>query len=137
MKYTIDLKIADSVSAVVSEPSTVASLLQEEFDPLQEELHLLMLDNGNKVIGKHLVCKGGYAHLEIRAADVIRPLLFTNGNSAILAHNHPSGSLNPSEEDILFTRHVNEAFKLMSLNLLDHIIYTADGYYSFKKEGLI
>ena len=58
-------------------------------------------------------------------------------HSTILAHNHPSGNLQPSIADIELTKRVKEAGKLMEIPLLDHFILTAEGYYSFTDEGVL
>ena len=61
----------------------------------------------------------------------------TNAISIVLLHNHPSGNLKPSELDLVMTRKVVEAGKLLDVKVLDHLIITAEGYYSFLDEGLI
>jgi DNA repair protein RadC len=97
----------------------------------------LIINNANKVIDKHLVCKGTSNMLTVTPADILRPVLMTGGNSIILAHNHPSGDVSPSHEDITFTAKIKKACNIMAINLLDHLVYSSDNYYSFKKEGIL
>ena len=69
--------------------------------------------------------------------DVLKKSLIGNDVGIILSHNHPSGNLEPSEADITITNRIKEAGKLLDINLLDHLVITADGYYSFADEGKI
>jgi len=61
----------------------------------------------------------------------------SNASGIILAHNHPSGNLKASQDDLNITKKVKEAAKLFDINLLDHLIVTTDGYYSLSDEGLM
>ena len=75
--------------------------------------------------------------MQVKASEIIRPMMLTNGNRCVICHNHPSGDTNPSEEDIRFTRNIVNAFKIVGLDLVDHIIYSDKEFYSFKEEGLL
>jgi DNA repair protein RadC len=140
IKYTTktySLKVAESESESLTTPDAVFDILKEDYNPLQEELYCLILNIKNKVIEKHLVCKGTHNALYIQPVDVIRPVLLTNGSRILLAHNHPSGEVSPSEDDIAFTRKIEQACKLMGIELLDHVVYSDNEYYSFKKQGIL
>lgn len=142
MKYKIEskqyhIKVADSDATAISTPSTVFEALKEDFNPVQEEMYLLILNTKNKIIDKILISKGGHNSMAITPIEILRPIIMTNGNNFILAHNHPSGDINPSEEDITFTRKLKKAVDLLGLNLLDHVIYTDSDWYSFNKENLL
>ena len=63
--------------------------------------------------------------------------ILCNANSIIVAHNHPSGIVKPSHEDISITRRIKEASEILDIKLIDHIIIGEDSYYSFKNEGLL
>ena len=63
--------------------------------------------------------------------------LKANASSIIIAHNHPSGNLTPSESDVALTKKMKEAGVLLDLPVLDHLILTSEGYYSFADEGLL
>ncbi len=64
-------------------------------------------------------------------------IIRTNASAVILSHNHPSGQLKPSEADISITKKIIEAGKLVDITVLDHVILTSEGFYSFKDEGRI
>ena len=104
---------------------------------LCEEFKILLLNRANKVLAISTLSKGG------TAATVVDPkLLFTTAlklkaSSLILAHNHPSGELSPSQADISMTNKLIEAGKVLDLPVLDHLIISSNGYYSFGDEGLI
>ncbi len=142
MKYTLesiqyDIKVASPTAAKLNSPDQVAEILYSGFNPMQEEMYLLMMDTKNAIIDKYLIAKGAGNSVIVTPSEVIRPLLLTNGNRAILAHNHPSGDITPSEDDIVFTKKIKKAFDILGLALLDHVIYSSDEHYSFKKKGLL
>lgn len=96
-----------------------------------EEFWILLLDNSNKVLEKHQISKGG-----ITATHVDHRLLFKKAIAAgavalILAHNHPSGTLKPSTADRDITRKIRAAGETLDIKVLDHLIVTQQGYYSF------
>ncbi len=100
-----------------------------------EEFWILMLNRANKVIGKERISVGGVAGTVVDAKIIFRKALASLACGIILFHNHPSGNLNPSESDIKITRKMKEAGSLMEINILDHIIISENGYYSFADEG--
>ncbi len=116
------------------------SVLRNIWSPhleLREEFYLLLLNRANKVIGWHCISQGG---LDSTVADIRIIFSITLKCVAcgiIVAHNHPSGNLKPSETDITLTRKIKEAGKLLDISLLDHIILTNEGYYSFADEGIL
>ena len=134
-KYTI--KVADSNSIAVSKPETVFECLKGDFNPLQEEMYLLIMDASNKIIEKILISKGSSNALYMTPADILRNVLRTASSKFILAHNHPSGNTKPSEEDLTFTDKIKKSSKIIGLSLLDHIVFTQNEYFSFKASGLI
>ena len=104
---------------------------------LREEFYLLLLNRANKVVGWHCISQGG---LDSTVADIriiFSITLKCVATGIIVAHNHPSGNLKPSETDIALTRKIKEAGKLLDITLFDHIILTNEGYYSFADEGLL
>lgn len=102
-----------------------------------EQAKALFLNNGHRVLGLFEISSGGVS------ATVIDPkLLFTaalklNASTIILAHNHPSGNLQPSESDKQLTEKIKQAGRLLDIKVIDHIILTREGYYSFANEGLL
>ena len=89
------------------------------------------LDTRNKIISREIVSIGILNASIIHPREVFRTAIIRNANSVIIAHNHPSGSLEPSDEDVEITQQLKEAGKIIGIKLLDHLIVTKDGYYSF------
>ena len=142
MNYKIESKnyqinVADKEATVLDCPKIVFETLKEDFNATQEEMYLITLNTKNKIIEKTLISKGAHNTLMITPMEIFRPLMLSNGNNFIIAHNHPSGDTQPSEEDITFTRKIKKASEIMGCNLLDHLVYSDTEYYSFKSEGLL
>ena len=102
-----------------------------------EEMVILLLNRANKVLGFTKISTGGTTGTVVDTKVIFQTALKANAHSLILAHNHPSGNLNPSEADIKITKNIREAGKLMDISLVDHLIITDEGYYSFADEGMI
>ena len=103
----------------------------------QEQFKTLMLNNANRVIGISEIAAGGLAGVLADPKIIFSTALKANTCCLILAHNHPSGNLKPSEADIRITRKLVEGGKFLDLPVVDHLILTNDGYYSFGDEALI
>jgi DNA repair protein RadC len=97
----------------------------------------LYLNRANKVIEKRFISRGGVSGTVADFKIIFKRGLELLASSIVLAHNHPSGNLTPSEEDRKLTKKFNEAVKLLDMSLLDHIIITDSGYFSFRDDGLI
>lgn len=97
----------------------------------QEELHVLLVDIGLKLIKKEMVAKGQVTQCHVSARDIFRAALECNAVGLVLVHNHPSGDPTPSTEDRDLTRRVRSAADLLDLKFIDHVIVGGDGYYSF------
>lgn len=102
-----------------------------------EEFWMLLLNRANHVKSKHLVSKGGQSGTVADPKIIFKTALERQAAYIILAHNHPSGNLKPSAEDIKLTKKLVEAGKLLDLLVVDHLILTDHSYYSFCDEGLI
>lgn len=112
----------------------VFSFLQtEEY----EQFWVAYLSATNKVIKTMFVTKGTSTATIVNKPLIIREALNCNAKNIILAHNHPSGSLRPSEADTTITRQMHDAAKLFDIKILDHVIITNNGYYSFADEGIL
>lgn len=104
---------------------------------IKEEAVALFLNRGNRVLGGYRVSSGGIAGTVVDIRLILSIALKCLASGVILAHNHPSGELKPSKVDIDLTQKLKEAAKLMDINLLDHLIITISGFYSFADEGII
>ena len=104
---------------------------------LQEEFKVLLLNRNNQVLGIYPLSKGGVSGTVVDAKLVFSVALKCNASNIIIAHNHPSGSKKPSNADIEITRKLKSASKFLDIKLLDHIILSKDGYYSFSDNSLM
>jgi len=102
-----------------------------------EEFMVLCLNRANRVLGWAKISQGGLSGTVADPKVIFQVALKSNSSSMILAHNHPSGNLHPSEADIQLTRKMKEAGVLLDLPVLDHLIVSSEGYYSFADEGLL
>ncbi len=93
------------------------------------------LDNNNKLIREEVVSSGGLTATVVDPRVVIRRALELNALSMIVAHNHPSGNKNPSEQDVMITERLKQACMIMNIRLSDHIIVTKYDYFSFLDNG--
>lgn len=104
----------------------------------QEEFKILLLNRNNRVLGIYHAATGGMAGVIVDSKLIFGAALKACASSIIMFHNHPSGNLKPSMEDIKITKRFTEIGKLLELPVLDHMILTPDcGYYSFADEGLM
>ena len=104
-------------------------------DRYTEEFRILLLDRANQVIGNISVGQGGFSSTVADPKSIFKEALAYSASGIILAHNHPSGNRNPSDADVALTRKLKRAGDDLEIQILDHIIVTADGYYSFADEG--
>jgi len=102
-----------------------------------EEFWVLYLNNANKVIAKNQLSKGGMTGTVVDVRIILKSALESGAVGILLCHNHPSGNLKPSEVDIEITKKVKTAGKSLDINVLDHLIITQNGYYSFADEGIL
>jgi DNA repair protein RadC len=102
-----------------------------------EEFWVLYLNNANKVIAKNQLSKGGMTGTVVDVRIIFKSALESGAVGIVLCHNHPSGNLKPSEADKEITKKVKTAGKSLDIIVLDHIIVTQNGYYSFADEGIL
>lgn len=114
----------------------------EQFLPLlgdlnHEETWALLTDRSNQVISTLQVSRGGIAGTVVDIRLILREALTRYATGIFLGHNHPSGNLAPSPQDISITKKLKEAALYMDIVLLDHIIIGGDAYFSFADEGVL
>jgi DNA repair protein RadC len=117
----------------VSDPNTIVNHLSWMKWEQQENLVVVTLDNANHIIGKHLVTKGLVNEGPFHPREILRYAILDNAVSIIVAHNHPSGNSEPSEQDIVVTRIINAACKIMKMPCLDHIVISRSGFSSIHR----
>ena len=101
----------------------------------KEYFKVLFLNQASQVLGYTLISEGGITETYADVRVILQAALLTNSVAIILAHNHPSSSMKPSRQDMEITKQVKDAAQLMRIKVLDHLILTDEGYYSFADEG--
>jgi DNA repair protein RadC len=118
-------------------PADAANLVMAEMGLLeQEHLRTILLDTKNRVVDIPTIYVGSVNTTMIRVAEVFREAIRRNCPSLIVLHNHPSGDVSPSPEDVAVTRQIVEAGKLMDVEVLDHLIVSRTVFVSLKERGL-
>ena len=122
---------------VVSSPADVDRLLRGRIANLDRENFVVVLLNAkNEVIETPLVSVGTLSASLVHPREVFKPAIRASAASVILAHNHPSGKVEPSQEDCEVTRRFGEAAEVLGIEVIDHVI-VGDGYYSMKEHGML
>lgn len=137
VKYSEDVKQSELTK--LNSSTEVYEVVKKCFNPdtflFQEQFIVLMLNNSNKVLGFYPMSIGGLSSTIVDIRLIFSTAIKTLATSIILAHNHPSGSLQPSQADKNITQKVKEAGQLLDIRLLDHLIVTDESYFSFADEG--
>ena len=131
-QYKVDEKITN--------PETAAKIINEIFDlenKAEEEMVMMTLDTKNKVTGLFRISKGTINASMVHPREIFKRAMLHNANSIMLFHNHPSGDLDPSQEDINTTNRLADSGTLLGIKLLDHIIISREGHLSFKAKRLL
>ena len=108
----------------------------DELDKEKEQLYLIGLDARNNIKTIDLISMGTINESLVSPREVYRTALIKNCISIILVHNHPSQEPTPSQEDLDVTKKLKDAGKMIGVNLLDHLIFTDNGYQSLKEMGV-
>lgn len=120
----------------ITSSSAAAAILMPLLGDLDhEEFWILLLNRNNKVIHRFMTSKGGLTATVIDVRTILKTAIDRLATSMILSHNHPSGNLTPSDADMQITRKLKEAGKIMDIQVLDHVIVSHYGYYSFADNG--
>ena len=104
---------------------------------LVEEFKILLLNRSSQCLGEYKLSSGGTTSTIADPKLIFAAAIKCNACGVILAHNHPSGTLSPSEGDIAVTKKIVEGGNLLDILVLDHLIVTREGFYSFADEGLL
>ena len=123
---------------VLKSSKAVATYLQMRLQDYQHEVFaVLYLNNANKIKHFEIVSKGGLTSTIADPRIIFKIALENNASSLVLCHNHPSGKLEPSQSDIALTEKIKSAAAHLDMRVLDHVIVSTNGYYSFADEGRI
>lgn len=123
-------KIKSSFDAV----QILELFFQDELN-YRENFFVAILNNQNQILGVKKISTGGMTATIVDIRLIMQTALLAHGTAIILAHNHPSGKLKPSNADISITNKIRQAGESMDIKVLDHLIFSRDGYYSFADEG--
>ena len=122
----------------ITSSTSVFELMQPIIGELEhEEFWIIYLNNSNKVIQKNQLSKGGITGTLVDVRLVLKNALQVGATSLILAHNHPSGTLKPSNADKQLTLKLKTASESLDIKVLDHLIITEKAYFSFADENLL
>lgn len=138
LRYKIKLKKSELPLITMSEDAY--KILEEVWKGLDNINHIesfivLYMSRSNRVLGWQQVSLGGITGTVADPRIIFQAAILTNAAGIILSHNHPSGNTKPSEADIQLTQKMTQAGKVLDISVLDHLIMTDEGYYSFADEG--
>ena len=141
ISISFDKKIKKSELFQISSAEDTYEVLKKIFNADTfdwcEEFIILCLNNANKVVGFYKISSGGMTGTIVDVRMIFTTALKSLATSIILAHNHPSGKLIPSESDKILTRKIKDAGKLLDIQILDHLIINDESYFSFSTAGIL
>ncbi|WP_163397458.1 JAB domain-containing protein [Flavobacterium fluviatile] len=134
-------KVKASQRPQIKSSNEASTLLRSSWDEGKieyfEQFKILLLNHSLKVLGLYEMSSGGITGTVVDLRMIFSAALKANATSIMIAHNHPSGNLNPSEADKHLTRKIKQAGELLEIKLVDHLIITAESYYSFMDDGAL
>lgn len=137
IRYTNPIKPSQRPQVTSSE--TAYRLFFDTWNPdtleLQESFKIMLLSRNKRVLGIVHISNGATAGTCVDLKYIFATAIKANASGIILCHNHPSGSLLPSDSDIKLTRQIKAAGELLDIPVVDHLIVTGEGYYSFNDGG--
>jgi DNA repair protein RadC len=117
----------------------IRKLIESQGQPDREQFCVILLNSKNEIIGLNIVSTGDLSSAKVHPREVLKPAILSNSAAMILCHNHPSGNLSPSPEDIEITTVIVQASKIMGIQVHEHLIISMhdDRYFSFADHGII
>lgn len=141
IQLTYKSKVKPSQRPKITGSKDAHAVLFETWDKskleLIEQFKVMLTNRANKVLGIIEISTGGIAGTVADPKLIFAGALKAGASGMILAHNHPSGNLTASQADIELTRKLKAGGKLLEIQVLDHVIITSEGYFSFADEGLL
>ena len=123
---------------LLSSPEVVYAYLKASLKgSADEKFKTLFLNGSNQLIAVETLQTGTVNRSVVYPRKTVERALYNHAVAVIIAHNHPAGTLKPSQDDCAVTKTIKDALKTVEISLLDHIIITANGYFSFNEKGLI
>lgn len=134
-------KVKNSQRPHVTSSQYAYTLIKDCWDPgkieFLEQFKVLLLNQSNKVLGIYEVSSGGITSTVVDVRLLFAAALKAGAAGLIIAHNHPSGNVLPSEQDKHITKKISMAGEVLDIKLLDHLIVTSEHYYSFADQGAL
>ncbi len=128
----------EGLSNTIKESTDAYRLLADKIADLNhEEFWLITLNQAAKVISRRRISAGGIDQTAVDVRQILKYTLQDNATQIVVAHNHPSGNVMPSQADKTLTNTIRKAADVMNIRLMDHVIVTDGNYYSFHDHGLI
>jgi DNA repair protein RadC len=121
--------------AKIRNPADIYPLIRHYADRRQEKLIGMSLNGAHEIIATRIITVGLVNRTIAHPREVYADMIGDRANAAIVAHNHPSGTITPSEEDDALTKRLAVAGKILGIHLLDHLIFTDSAYYSYSQDG--
>jgi len=122
----------------ISSPEVLCEIIRNKItDYSKEHFFVVSLNSRSKLINIESITIGILTASLVHPRETFSSAIRNHATQIIIAHNHPSGEAYPSEEDMKVTRRILEASKIMGIELIDHLIITSNGFYSFRKENLV
>ncbi len=125
-------KVYKQLNKVLS-PIDIYEYTKEYKDQLQENFILLSLNTKNEILSKKVIFKGSLNMVSIHPREIMKEAILNSANQIVIVHNHPSGNLDASKEDIEVTKRLVLASRLIGIELIDHVIISNQGYNSLRK----
>ena len=124
--------------AALTSPQLTAGWMQGRLHDLEHEVfEVVHLDSQHRVLGPHRISTGTIDSASVHPREVVKAALAANAAAVILVHNHPSGCTDPSDADRHLTNRLRTALQTVDIRVLDHVIVSSEGYYSFAEKGLL
>jgi len=139
----VELYVKENIPVGNDKFSTIESVVDSEIVEKElrhcdrEKFIVLHLNIKNKILSYEVVSTGSLTASIVHPREVYKGAILANAARVILLHNHPSGDPEPSQDDKDITRRLNQAGKLLGINVLDHIIIAGNKYYSFSQHNLL
>lgn len=139
VQLTYSTNVRPSERAKITSSKDADSIFRQVFPGLEhrEYFYAMLLNRGNQVLGYYEVSKGGITGTVVDVKLILQAALKANASAIILAHNHPSGTLQASDADMQITRKIKSASTLLDIAVLDHIILTTYNYLSMADDGIM
>lgn len=137
-KFELKTSQTDLEQVKISKSEDAADFIRQFYSDdieIYESFFILLMNRANKVTGYAKISQGGVCGTIVDKKILLKYIVDSLASGVIIAHNHPSGTLSPSDADIKITKEVKELCKLVDSTLLDHVILTAESFYSFADNG--